>query len=122
MEEGPFDSKLGAAILAVSAVSLLHFVWVVSCSIFLHICCSEQDALRKYADFSQQIQAGQPNGQTFEQWEAAIEKVSCFSTVINGCLISWSSKDGPWTELCARSVVLCSLSQPQVVSMMSLSV
>jgi hypothetical protein len=132
VKESPFDSKLGilhrnkirflwfrgAAILAVSAVSLLHFVWVVSCSILLHICCSEQEARAKYDDFAKKLHDGQSEGDTLEQWEASVEKASCYSTVINCCLINWTSKDGPWTELCARSV-LGSLSQPSSSPMMS---
>ena len=131
VKEGPFDSKLGilhrnkirflwfrgAAILAVSAVSLLHFVWVVSCSILLHICCSEQDAQAKYDEYEALV-AAKPESDTFEQWEAKVENASCYSTVINCCLIEWSSRDGPWTELCARSL-LGSLSQPSSSPMMS---
>ena len=55
--------------------------------------------------------AAKPESDTFEQWEAKVDNASCYSTVINCCLIEWSSRDGPWTELCARSL-LGSLSQP----------
>ena len=68
-------------------------------SILLHICCSEQVALTKYSEFTKKLHAGPSEGETLEHHEAAVEKLSYFSTIINCCLINWTSKEGPWTEL-----------------------
>ena len=68
-------------------------------SILLHICCSEQVALTKYIEFTKKLQAGPSEGETLEHHEATVEKMSYFSTIINCCLINWTSKEGPWTEL-----------------------
>ena len=56
-------------------------------------------ALAKYCEFAKKLHDGPSEGETPEHYEAAIEKSSCFSTIINCCLINWTSKDGPWTEL-----------------------
>ena len=68
-------------------------------SILLHICCSEQVALTKYIEFTKKLQAGPSEGETLEHHEATVEKMSYFSTIVNCCLINWTSKKGPWTEL-----------------------
>ena len=68
-------------------------------SILLHICCSEQVALTKYIEFTKKLQAGPSEGETLEHHEAAVEKMGYLSTIINCCLINWTSKEGPWTEL-----------------------
>jgi hypothetical protein len=68
-------------------------------SILLHICCSEQVPKTKYIEFTKKLQAGPSEGETLEHHEATVEKMSYFSTIINCCLINWTSKEGPWTEL-----------------------
>ena len=68
-------------------------------AILLHICCSEQVALTKYIEFTKKLQAGPSEGETLEHHVATVEKMSYFSTIINCCLINWTSKEGPWTEL-----------------------
>ena len=56
--------------------------------------------LRKYIEFTKKLQAGPSEGETLEHHEATVEKMSYyFSTIINCCLINWTSKEGPWTEL-----------------------